>query len=297
MANRSTELRVGITVSVAIIILLVGVAWIGQYRLTKRGFPLDVQFVNVGGLDVGDPVTVAGMDRGKVEAIRLDPDGVQVRLWLEPDVALDEAAEIAVESVGLMGERYVAIRRGGSVRPMDTRVVQKGIYRPALMEVMGELGDVVVVVKEEMRGLRDLLGNSSGTSLGETVDQLKHTLDDLSQMIAENRGDVREGVRDFKTASSEARGLIQDTRKETKNALTGVGQAVSDIETTTDEIRVLVRTLQEIAVRVDEGDGTLGKLVNEKNLHDEMVRVLRDLDALVADLKENPKKYFGISIF
>ena len=297
MANRSTELKVGITVSVAVIVLLAGVAWIGQYRLTKGGFPLDVRFDDVGGLDVGDPVTVAGMERGKVESIALEPDGVRVRVWLEADASLDQAAEIAIESIGMMGEKYVAIRRGASPRPMDTTQVQRGVYRPGLMEMMGELGEVVTVVKEEMQALSTLLGGSSGSSLGDTMDQLKQTLDEVSAMIAENRGDVRDGVRDFRVASREARGLIQDTRQETRDALSGVDRTVGSIETTTEEIRRLVQTLQGIADRVERGEGTLGRAVNEKKLHDEMVRVLRELDALVEDVRANPKKYFGISLF
>jgi phospholipid/cholesterol/gamma-HCH transport system substrate-binding protein len=297
MASRSTELKVGITVSFAIILLLVGVAWVGQYRLTKRGFPLEVRFTDVGGLDQGDPVTVAGMERGRVEQIELEPDGVLVSLWLEPDVVLDAETEIAIENIGMMGEKYVAIRRGASPRPLDVEEVQQGVYRPGLMEMMGELGEIVEIVQQEIRGLSASLASPSGSSVGETLEKVGQSIDELSSLIEENRGDIRQGVREFRAATEEAREFVSEARRETRGALSGVDGAVQGIGTTTQEIRTLVRSLQEITDRVDEGDGTLGKLVNDDNLHDELVRTLRDLEELIEDVKKDPKKYFGVSVF
>jgi len=297
MTDRSLELKVGVTVTLAIVLLVVGVVWVGQYRLTREGFILAVDFEFVGGLDDGDPVTVSGMDRGKVERIELRPDGVRVHLWLEPDVALDEKAEIAIENVGLMGEKYVSIRRGGSPRPMDVTRVQRGVYRPSIMEVMAEMGEMVLVLRKEIEGLGGLLSAPSGNSVGELMEKLDRTLDELSTVITENRQDLRRAVQDFRAASEDARGLIADARGETETTLSGVGEAVEGIEATTAEVRALVQSLQALVERVDEGEGTLGMLVNDRNLHNEIVRTLRDLEELLADIRENPKKYFGVSVF
>ncbi|MCK4547235.1 MAG: MCE family protein [Candidatus Eisenbacteria sp.] len=297
MASRSAELKVGITVIVATVALLAGVAWVGQYRLTKSGFPLQVRFDDVGGLDPGDPVTVAGMERGRVAGIRLEPDAVLVTLWLEADVTLDEQAEIAIENIGMMGEKFVAIRRGGSARPMDVARVQRGVYRPGLMEMMGELGEVVEIVQQEIQGLSAAFSNPSGASMWETLEKLGRTVDELSLLVEENRDDLRAGVQGFREASEEALGFVAEAREETRGALSGVDDVVRGVGVATEEISDLVRSLQALVDRIDEGEGSLGRLVNEDNLHDELIRTLRDLDELIEDVKRNPKKYFGVSVF
>lgn len=297
MTGRSAEIRVGITVFLAIVILVVGVAWIGQYRLTRAGQYLDVDFEDVGGLDVGDPVTIAGMTRGKVEQIELLPDRVRVRLWLESGAALDEDAEIAIESIGMMGEKYVAIRRGGSPRPMDLGEVQRGVYRPGLMEMMAELGDVVRVVRQEVEGLGGALAAPSGTSFADLMAKLDRTLDGLAAVVAENRGDVRDAVQDFRAASEETRGLVGEMREGARGTLGDVGRAAERFESTTEEIRRLVVSLQAVVDRVEEGEGSLGAVINDRKVHDELVRTLRDLDDLIQDIRENPKRYFGLSVF
>jgi phospholipid/cholesterol/gamma-HCH transport system substrate-binding protein len=58
-----------------------------------------------------------------------------------------------------------------------------------------------------------------------------------------------------------------------------------------------VASIEEIAARIKSGEGTAGKLVNEKELYDRMNRMVEDLDALVKDFKENPRKYIKFSIF
>ena len=58
-----------------------------------------------------------------------------------------------------------------------------------------------------------------------------------------------------------------------------------------------VKSIENIAAKVNNGEGTAGRLVNDKELYDRMNRMVEDVDALVKDLKEHPGKYIKFSVF
>ena len=58
-----------------------------------------------------------------------------------------------------------------------------------------------------------------------------------------------------------------------------------------------VKSIEEVANRVKSGEGTAGRLVNDKELYDRMNRMVEDVDALVKDFREHPRKYIKFSVF
>jgi phospholipid/cholesterol/gamma-HCH transport system substrate-binding protein len=69
------------------------------------------------------------------------------------------------------------------------------------------------------------------------------------------------------------------------------------LNTMMDKLQTTTTSLDNILARIERGEGTVGKLLRDDKLYDDMDRLFVNLDGLVSDLKENPKKYLGISIF
>ena len=117
--DRSVELRVGIVVVIAVILLVFGIIWIKEYRFNQARYRYSVIFPNVGALEKGDPITVSGVKKGEVEEIELYQGDVLVTFNLTEDVVLKGDAKFTVMNIGLMGERFIEVFTGHSEKPLD----------------------------------------------------------------------------------------------------------------------------------------------------------------------------------
>ena len=121
--SRRTEIQVGITVLVALGILLWGVTWLKEFSINRRIKVWHVMFAQTGGLGASDEVQVNGIRKGSVQGMRLVGDEVVVDLALASDVALTRDSRVAIRNVGLMGEKVIAVdlkTTGGDYATADT---------------------------------------------------------------------------------------------------------------------------------------------------------------------------------
>src|SRR3972149_5127187 len=112
MENRSVELRVGIVIVLTLALLIWGITWLKGWKFNQERYDVGVLFPNVGILNVGDPVSVSGVEKGKVKKIELYAGDVLVTFALTKDVKLKKDAKFTIMNVGLMGERLVDVKTG-----------------------------------------------------------------------------------------------------------------------------------------------------------------------------------------
>lgn len=142
-----TELIVGVSVFVAIMYLTylaVGLGYPGV--LDDRGYLLHADFASVSGLDVGDPVEIAGVKVGRVESITLADYQARVALSVREDVQIRQDAIASVSTRGIIGDRFVMIRPGTAdklLQPGDE--IRKTESASDLASLLGELvmGDLI----------------------------------------------------------------------------------------------------------------------------------------------------------
>jgi len=112
------ELKVGIFVMVGIIILAVFVLMIGKYKTWVSGYRVNMIFTFVNGVKVGAPVRFAGVDVGEVKQLKIfsppNDTGQKVRIvgWVKKDVAIPVDSTVWVNTLGLLGEKYIEIMPG-----------------------------------------------------------------------------------------------------------------------------------------------------------------------------------------
>ena len=100
--NKKVNLKVGITVIISIIILLYGIAFLKEYKFGLDTREYTVYFTEVNGLKEGDPVSVMGVNKGKVKTIELVGDSIKVNFNLAKDVVLKTDYSISVAMIELM---------------------------------------------------------------------------------------------------------------------------------------------------------------------------------------------------
>jgi phospholipid/cholesterol/gamma-HCH transport system substrate-binding protein len=296
--SRRTEIQVGITVLAALFLLLWGVTWLKEFSLESKHRLWLVHFPETGGLSASDEVQVDGIRKGAVSDVTLTGDGVLIRLALSSEITLTRDCRVAIRNVGMMGERVIAVDLRTTGQPYTDRDTIPGIFELGLPEVVAKLAPAVSTVGDltrELQGVAEAL-NKNGDFAG-TMRNLKSASEDLRRAVRENRRALQATVDNFQAASKTARSLTTDRESQLRTAIDHFASTAEKLDRLSGRLDSLRATLQSVGSKMDRGQGTLGKLVNDDKVYDDTRAAVAELKALLADIKANPKKYLTVRIF
>lgn len=291
MRQRSTEIKVGIAVVAAVVILILGVMWIEKVSFSNQFVTYVVYFNDVGGLDPGDPVTISGVDGGEVGAVILEPGRVRTELLLGEDITLFDDARVEIYTIGLMGEKYIGIDPGTSGNVLPPGSVVQGEYKAGMAEAIAGFGDVIGELNETVRAFRTLIEtDEQGASLATTMRRIDELTTEILAILRENRADIKSTAESMRQLSSDFSDVV-GSRKET------LTRSIDDFASAAARFDSITVSLKAVTQKIESGDGTLGMLVNEKKLHEDLELVLENLNTLLEDVRADPHKYFKVEIF
>jgi phospholipid/cholesterol/gamma-HCH transport system substrate-binding protein len=296
--SRKTEIQVGLTVLVALALLLWGVTWLKEFSLARRVRVWHVAFSQAGGLGKSDEVQVNGIRKGEVRDIRLSGDHVVVDLALASDVGLTDQSRVAIRNVGLMGEKQIAVDFKPTGRVWTERDTIPGVYEAGMGEVMAGLGGSVDVLNRLIGQLDKVsVMISEQGEFGQTLRNFRDTSEQLKQAVTENRSALRSTLSDFSASARTMKSLTTDKDTELRAAIDHLSSASKNLDQLSLRFDSLRTSLQSTARKIDRGDGTLGKLVNDDKLYADLNASAKAIRLLLEDIKANPKKYLTVKIF
>jgi len=278
MAERKAEVLVGFTVALALLILVLGVIWGKGVEFLARHAFLTVRFEDVRGLEKSDPVLVRGIRQGRVEKVVLRNEFAEVRLRIREDVPLYSDLRITVEDRELMGGKQVAIDPGKSGRSVDLRGVFYGETRGDVRMVLVRAEDVLSRADSVFLQIETFLEEGR---LSRVLQNVEETTDQAKKILAENRRNFRLTVERLEKLM---RGLQEDS------TAVRLGVVVTELDST-------ICLMKRVVLQMENEDGTLGKLIHDRWLYDQLLKTSVNLDSLIDDIRANPKRYFHVSVF
>jgi phospholipid/cholesterol/gamma-HCH transport system substrate-binding protein len=296
--SRAREIQVGVTVLAALGITLWGVTWLKQFSLARKVRVWHVTFPQTGGLSTSDEVQVNGLRKGSVQNVALMGDHVAVDLALATEVTLTTDCRVSVRNIGLMGEKVIAVDLRATGTPYAATDTIPGIYEKGIPEVMAGVGgtiDAITQLANELKALADALDRDG--NLTQTLANVHSTSDELKAAVTENRAQLRRTIANLHAASETAKSLTTDREVQLRQALVSFERTAAGLERLTLRLDTLRAGLQSVTTKVDRGDGSLGRLVNDPKLYDEAKLTVTELRTLIADIKANPKKYVQVKVF
>jgi phospholipid/cholesterol/gamma-HCH transport system substrate-binding protein len=297
MDSKNIEFRVGIFVIFAVIIFVLAIVWIQGYRLRQDTFKLHVIFDEVGSLAEGDPVMVAGIRKGKVSDLKLVKGGVEVTLIIGNDVKLKTDAAVTVKNIGLMGERFIAISQGKSDQPLDITKPIRGSYDTGIPEVMGMMGEMVTELRNLVFALKKSVASDSNLNkLSETIGNFEKLSASLSEYVSSNKENLDEAADNFLAASKSLNKLISVNANKVDTTIQRVDDISVRLQTVITDLEHISKTAREFADNLNQGDGTLQMMVDDRRLYDDLRKTADNLDDLIKDIRENPKKYIQLKV-
>lgn len=301
MARASNiEFKVGVVIIILIALLAGSLYWLQGYKLESNARKLTVRFDDVGTLSVGDRVTVSGVRKGKVDALHLTDNGVLVDLLIYQGVTLHKDAAIRIRNMGVMGERYIAIDPGHAEAGIDWDQIQQGQYDTGLPEVMGELGSIVTELRQLVVTVRStVLSDTTMSNFSETIQNLQRTTAAVADFLTENRARLDTTTANFVNASRELKLLVENNATPIDSTVSRMNRMTRDLEKFVLHLDTLSQATRRIANAINNNDGTLQLMLEDDRLYNDLRAAADNLDDLVTDIRNNPRKYidFKVEIF
>ncbi len=287
------EIWLGLLVIVSSALLTWGYFWLTGQPLGERGYSIVMELPHSQQLEHGDRVRVAGVEVGLVTDVELvSTDRVIVRLRVRRGVRLPRDSKALIRSVGVFGDLSVDLMPGTSTTLLSNGDTIAAGTVTGLTDLAGEIGDKAESVLTQ---LDRLLTDSTIEDIHGTVIALRGTITELERLVNVN-GD------EFAALSRS----LRQTAESLEKSLGGpaVEGAVADLEETAatlaeaaESLKATARSIESVAAKIDRGQGTLGKLVNDPSVYEELRSALRSTSALTRDIQENPGRYMKFSVF
>ena len=281
----STELKVGITVITSTLILIFGIIWGKGYSLQTDSYEIKTVFDEVGGLIPGDPVTVNGVKEGKIAKIGWHGRKVLCTLEIDDHIQLYEDAKFTVISAELLAGMKVEISPGISARKINmSHQPFKGKYGGRIVDV----GMVIGELAEEMTALSNRIDTTVikiNTILddGTIHKNITSSLDNLNKAgsafaeLPKNIGSTLDNL--DKTITSLNR-LVNSNENQLGGTIKNMNLISSRLDTAAGSLRVVMS-------KIEKREGTLGKLVNDTKLYNDLSRTLMRVDSLTKQIKDD----------
>jgi phospholipid/cholesterol/gamma-HCH transport system substrate-binding protein len=276
--ERKAELWVGITVTAALLILVLGVLWGKGADLLSRQTLLVSRFDDVRGLAKGDAVSIRGIESGQVSGISLRGNYAEVRLRIKNGIVLYSDATVLIADKDLMGAKHVVLDTGKGPELFDFKQVLNGATQSNALDMLVHAQKLVAQADTILTRFRNWTEKGK---MDRVFGNLENTSREASRILAENRQSIRQ------TASQ----LEEITRKlKEQSTVERIGKTVERMDST-------LFFLNRIAAEAKDADGTLGRLIRDKKLYEHLVQTSADLDSLITDFKQDPKRYIHVSVF
>lgn len=292
------EAVVGTLVIIAVAIFVGGTMWLSSKNPLSERKRVVVTFANVTGIKRATPVTVSGVQVGKVEGIRFKGVGnVQVTINIDPQIELRRDARAYIAQVTFVGDYAVQLVPGTDTVPFPDSLPVPGSIRTGI-------GDRAAVLAEQAGSLMTGLQQFANK---ETAEDLRASLKAFQGTMTEFQTTLR-GFSDPKTGagpeiSRTMRSLQQlAARLDTTLANPAVAGILQNTDTLTRDLAGMTRQFTSMSARLDtlltgvnQGRGTLGKFATDSTLYYELRDLSARMKGLVAELEKNPGKV-GITV-
>lgn len=293
MAKLSAEAKVGLLVIVGSIVLLYMTFAVGKYQFgAKKGYVLTAAFDSVAGIDEKAAVRMAGVRIGTVEKVELEDSRARVTLRIDPDVHIQRSSEAMIKSMGLLGEKYVefvprkAERQppspGGSPYYQDGERVQATVSPSDVDRLINQLSSISDDIKQVTGSLRQVFGTERGErSMEDILNDLRQTTANIKEFSYTLRDDGGELVMRLNELVASLNGVVDDNRDNLKVTMENVKEASKNAE-------LALASLETAARKIEHGEGTIGKLVNDDSMYnniDSAAKGISDYTARAERLK------------
>lgn len=297
----SNELKVGAAIVLAVIAAILGIRFMQDIPLFGDTYLMHAQFQEAGGLTSGNPVRMKGVNVGSVESVRLDQEAqrVRARLRIEGDIDIPEGSHAQVSGFSGLGGVHISITPG----PTENPPLSPGatLSPPPEGTVLDRLTDQAPALASKadslltnanvtMAELGRQFGNPN-SDVRETLASIRAFANDLESLTEAEDENIRALIQNLRTVSGDLEDFTSQHGDSLGVVVTRLNRSLNRLNRSLALFEHTTATLDTVAIKINQGQGTVGRLVNDPSLYNRLDSAAVQTNRLLEDIRRNPGRY------
>ena len=272
-------------------------------NLFEKTRTFKVVYSKVDGLASSNPVTLNGYTIGKVQKINFNANNTKeliVDIVIENDVQFSKSSKAELYETGLIGGKAIAI-----IPDYDNNVMANsgdylvGTVKPGLTDLVNQImPQIQLQLEEVMQNAKVVLSNINTLFDEETKESLKSSIDQFSSLtnsLSETSENINNLIKDNSTSIASTVDNLNKTSIKMNDISTSISEVNLNLILT--NLDSTVSNLNNLTNQMSKGEGTMGRLIYDAKLFENLDNATKNLEVLIEDIKSNPKRYVHFSIF
>ena len=298
----SLEVKTAILIISCIAIFVFGFSYLKGSSLLDNNKQIHTLYDDVEGLVVGSNVTISGLNVGKVTNIDFDKNYEQIKVTfsIRNDLNFSSSSKAMLYEPGLIGGKSIAIIpnyeslnliKDGDILLSDVKPGLTELVNQQIAPLQDKIEGLLTSADSLFAGVSNVMNYNSQNNLKLALEGITRTIENinslsqtLSQIVDNNQKVFNSALKNIESTSENLAVLTDSISK-------------SPVVSTFKNFEIVSVKLNKIISRLESGEGSLGKLLNNDALYSELLHSSEALESLLTDLKNNPKKYLHFSVF
>ena len=265
-------------------------------NLFEKTRTFKIVYTKVDGLSPSNPVTLNGYKIGKVQKINFNPNDTKeliVDVIIENDVKFSKTSKAELYETGLIGGKAIAI-----IPDYDNNVIANsgdyliGVVKPGLTDLVNQImPQIQLQLETVMKKAEIVLSNVNSLFDEKTKESLKSSIDEFGS-LTNSLSETSANINDFIKDNSPNLTTTIDNLNETSLTIKDISNSISEVDLNLilTNLDSTISNLNKITNKLNQGEGTAGKLLYDDGLFKNLDDATKNLEELIEDIKLNPKR-------
>lgn len=305
----SHEVKVGAVALITIIAFILMFEFLKGTALFTSTDTYHIVYDNIAGLTESNPVEINGYQAGVVQDVKLINDGsgrILVSLSVDKHFNIPRDTEAEITTATLIAGMKIILRMGDSNEMCHNHDTLSGYVAASILDRLsstitpleGNIANMIVSLDSVISALNDVFTPGMTADIRSTMANVSSVTSSLKEVSNSSKDELITAIEDLQAFTSMLSANSATLDSTLKN-ISGISDAVAaaDLGTTLGSLKSSLTNLEGIVKGISQGEGTAGKFIANDSLYTNLSNTLYNLDMLLRDMKENPKKYVHFSLF
>jgi phospholipid/cholesterol/gamma-HCH transport system substrate-binding protein len=293
------EVSVGLFVVVGLLAVLVALFALTDPGTFRGRYHVFTVVQDAGGIRKGDPVQMKGVNIGRIRDFQIRREGVRVSMELESEYVVPEDSRISIVSGGLLQSMVAEVIPGDSPERVADGAVLPSTEATTLTQTAEQLTETATELGADadtvLLRAQQLLSRQNIEAVGASTAQLQELLVALTGLASEQRQQLNALTSSLTRSAQGLEGAVG--QPELARALARTDSMSLRLDAATASLQQASTSIASLVTRMESGEGTLGKLMRDDQLYNNLNAAVTDLNRLTTDIRQNPRRYINVSVF
>lgn len=306
----ANETKVGILAVVAIAILILGYSFLKGNDVFSSDNTFYATYDRVDGLTESKPILVNGYQIGRVSEMQLQPDGrIRTEFKVKRSYAIPANTVARLASTDLLGGKAIVFELGdSSVYAKDGDELTAGMQKNIMEQVepiQKKAEDIAAVLDSVLGSINNTINKDFQRDFNRSINSIANSLQNLEGITRQLDGLVVSE----RNRISHIMGNVESITNNLKNNNERIGNVLINLDSITNQVakanfaqtiysaNKAMADFQSVTDRINRGEGSIGMLLNDEQLYNNLNQASQNLEELIADMKARPGRYVHFSVF